>query len=273
MCPSMPEVQEYHRKLAERLVMKYKADGFKVDGMYVCPPCYNPAHNHKNPNESSEDFHKVFKSFYDAAKSIDSTITIMSCPCGAVCDYTSLPYITETIAADPKSLKTVRRKAKLYRALKGNHTPYSSDYIDITKGNLHFPVSFANAVGIGAVPQAFYGTHPSADTAEIYDKWFSIYFNEMISKAEYLNLYDMGFDYPETHVLRKELNGKETYYYSFFADESEWSGNIEFRGLDENKNYVVYDYVNNKELGVLKGESPVMSLSFKNFLLVRCSSK
>ncbi len=211
MCPSLPQVQEFHYQLAERLVGKYGANGFKVDGMYVCPPCYNPAHNHKNPNESSEDFHMVFKAFYDAVKSLDSNTTIMACPCGAVCDYKSLPYVTETIAADPKSLKTVRRRAKLYRAIKGDNTPYSSDYIDIKKGNLKFPVSLANAVGIGAVPQAFYGRKPSKKAMEIYKGWLSIYSSEMICQAEYLNLYDMSFDEPETHVFRKVEGGQENY--------------------------------------------------------------
>ena len=46
MCPALPEVLEYHRHLAQRFVADYGADGFKVDGMYVCPPCFNLLHNH-----------------------------------------------------------------------------------------------------------------------------------------------------------------------------------------------------------------------------------
>jgi hypothetical protein len=90
-----------------------------VHGMYVCPPCYNLEHYHQNSNESSKDFYKVFKEFYNGAKNINSEVVVMACPCGSVCDYTSLPYITQTISSDPTTYKTVRRRAKMYRALKG----------------------------------------------------------------------------------------------------------------------------------------------------------
>ena len=270
LCPSLPEVRQYYEKLAQRLVGKYNADGFKVDGMYVPPPCYNPKHNHKNPNESSQDYYKVFKAFYDKAKSLNKTTTIMSCPCGTICDYTSLPYVTQTIAADPESYETVRRKSKLYRALKGANTPYSSDYIDIAEGELRFPITLANAIGIGAVPQTFYGKNPTKEELEIYRKWFKIYSDEMISQAEYLNLYDIYFDNPETYVFKKNVDGKDVFYYSFYDMNNEWSGIIKFRGLDKNIKYSIYDYVNKKWLGKISGMKPEMELSFKDFLLVKC---
>ena len=273
MCPSLPEVQEYYKKMAERLVGKYGADGFKVDGMYVCPPCYNPEHHHKNPNESSEDFHKVFKSFYEGAKGVDSESVIMACPCGSLCDYASLPYITQTISSDPITYESVRRRAKIYRALKGASTPYNSDFIDVNVGNMKFPIMFANAIGVGAVPQSFYGKTPSEDVLDIYKKWFGIYSSEMISKAEYLNLYDMNFDKPETHVFRKEEDGKEIFYYSFYADESSWSGNIELRGLNSTKEYKVIDYVNNNELATVSTSSPSIKVNFENYLFVKCIEK
>ncbi len=273
MCPSLPEVQEFYRQMAERLVGKYGADGFKVDGMYVCPPCYNPEHHHKNPNESSEDFHKVFKSFYEGAKSLNSKAVIMNCPCGALCDYTSLPYVTETISADPITYLNVRRRAKVYRALKGASVPYSSDFIDVSVGNMKFPTMFANAVGVGAVPQSFYGKTPSDDVVEIYKKWFGIYSAEMISKAEYLNLYDIAFDKPETHAFRKNIDGKEVFYYSFFADESSWKGKVELRGLTSGKSYKVIDFVNNNELGAVTVSSPYIQITFDNYLFVKVLEK
>jgi len=273
MCPSLPEVQEFHKNLANRLVQKYGADGFKVDGMYVCPPCYNPLHHHKNPNESSEDFHKVFKAFYDAAKIANKETSIMACPCGSVCDYLSLPYITQTIASDPGTFKTVRRKAKIYRALKGSNTPYSSDYIDHNLGDEKFPLGFVNAVGVGAVPQAFYGRTPSVDRLKLYRKWSKIYSSEKLYKAEYLDLYDMEFDKPETYSFKKNKNNKEILYYSFYAYDIGWNGEVEFRGLDKNKEYIVFDYVNNKNYGVLAGNLPKMEISFDNYLFVKCTEK
>ncbi len=156
MCPSLPEVQEYYRGLARRLVGEYGADAFKIDGMYTCPPCYNPEHHHKNPNESSEDFYKVFKAFYEEAKSINPDVTVMVCPCGTLSSYAILPYITQTIAADPPGYLTVRWVGKVYRALKGANSPYSSDYVQVERGWLRLPT----AIGCGAVPQTFHGEKP-----------------------------------------------------------------------------------------------------------------
>ena len=273
MCPSIPEVRLYYGKLAQRLTGVYRADGFKVDGMYVCPPCFNPGHHHQNPNEASQDYYKVFEAFYSQAKSINRQVTIMSCPCGSICDFTSLPYITETIAADPENLKTVRRNAKLYRALKGADTPFSSDYIDIEEETMIFPNTLATAIGAGTVPQAFFGASPSPENLKIYKKWFALYAAEMISQAQYLNLYDICFDKPETHVFKKTSNRIPLFYYSFYMDDSRWNGTVELRGLDPQKKYLVYDYVNQKEMGIVSGESPYLSVSFEHFLLVKCREK
>jgi NAD(P)-dependent dehydrogenase (short-subunit alcohol dehydrogenase family) len=47
-------------------------------------------------------------------------------------------------------------------------------------------------------------------------------------KGEYLGqLYDIGFDVPETHAIR---NGK-TMYYAFFAKQ--WKGTVKLRGLED----------------------------------------
>jgi alpha-galactosidase len=167
----------------------------------------------------------------------------------------------------------VRRRAKIYRALKGDSSPYSSDFIDLDVGNLHFPVSLVNAIGCGAVPQSFYGKSPSDSVMNIYNKLFAIYDAEMVSKAAYLNLYDMNFDKPETHVFRKKEGNKDVFYYSFFADDTTWSGVVTFRGLEQNKKYMVSDYINNKELGELSGASPHMNFAFEKYLLIKCVEK
>ena len=62
-----------------------------------------------------------------------------------------------------------------------------------------------------------------------------------MAKGEYLNLYDIAYDLPETHVVKKN----EILHYAFYADE--WNGEVEFRGL-ENQTYTIVDYVNDKEL-------------------------
>jgi len=269
MCPCLPEVQEYHRDMARRLVGEYGADAFKIDGMYTCPPCYNPAHNHKNPNESSEDFYKLFKAFYEEAKSINPDVAVMVCPCGTICSYAILPYVSQTIGADPPNYLTVRRFGKLHRALKGANSPYSSDNTDGRRGLLKLPT----AIGCGAVPQTFYGETPDENADKWYKKWFDIYNKEMISQGEYINLYDIYYDKPEIHLIRKSSKTGDIYYYSMYADNDEWSGKIELRGLDKDIEYRIIDYPNDRELGTVNGNLPKIDVSFKDYLLIKCVPK
>ena len=85
----------------------------------------------------------------------------------------------------------------------------------------------------------------------------------MLSKEEYIGeLYDIGFDKPETHVIKK---GDKMYY--AFYDKS-WNGNIELRGLNKDKSYVAFDYVNNKVIAKFSGENPTIDVTFNNYLLI-----
>ena len=84
----------------------------------------------------------------------------------------------------------------------------------------------------------------------------------MLSRGEYLgDLYDIGFDRPETHVIRK---GQEIYY-AFFARH--WRGPIELRGL-QSRTYRITDYVNNKDLGSVHGPQTTLSTEFNEHLLL-----
>ena len=64
---------------------------------------------------------------------------------------------------------------------------------------------------------------------QTWKKWFALYKQLMLSKEEYLNEYDIAFDSPEGHVIRKG----EVLYYAFYTSEPNagYSGEIEFRGL------------------------------------------
>ena len=86
-----------------------------------------------------------------------------------------------------------------------------------------------------------------------------------LSKAEYVNLYDLAFDKPEVHVVRK---GNEVYY-GIFADVWPKSRRIELRGLEKGLTYEAYDYENRQPLGTIAGSEPYLRLSFKDHLLLR----
>jgi alpha-galactosidase len=84
----------------------------------------------------------------------------------------------------------------------------------------------------------------------------------MISRGQYRgDLYDIGFDLPETHVIQKN---KELYY-AFYAKH--WSGRVELRGLQDGS-YRIIDYVNNKDLGKVHGPKATLSAEFTQHLLI-----
>jgi alpha-galactosidase len=95
-----------------------------------------------------------------------------------------------------------------------------------------------------------------------WSKWLEIYKTKMLPKGEYLGrLYDIGFDRPETHAIRKD--GK--IYYSFFAKTFE--GKVQLRGLQKRK-YRVRDYVNDRDLGTVVGPVAILELSIDKHLLL-----
>jgi alpha-galactosidase len=84
----------------------------------------------------------------------------------------------------------------------------------------------------------------------------------MLSRGQYLGqLYDIGFDVPETHVIRRDRK----MYFAFFAKH--WKGPLELRGLEDHR-YSVYDYVNKKSLGTLSGPKARITADFEDCLLL-----
>ena len=100
-----------------------------------------------------------------------------------------------------------------------------------------------------------------------WQKWFGIYNAQRPAEGVYLNLYDLAFDTPETHVIRKN----DTLYFAFYApglDES-FSGEVELRGLDKSKTYQVWDYISEQEIARVAGTHPLIMVDFKGALLVK----
>ena len=84
----------------------------------------------------------------------------------------------------------------------------------------------------------------------------------MLSQGQYLGqLYDIGFDLPETHVIRKD----KTLYYAFYAKH--WKGPVELRGL-ENRLYDIIDYLNGTKLGQISGHNAHVTVEFEKHLLL-----
>ena len=272
MCPAYEPVEDFHVKLVKKIMEEWGFDGLKIDGQHLngVAPCYNPAHHHDRPEDSVEGLQKFFKKIYDTALSIKPDAVVEICPCGTAYSFYNLPEMNQTVASDPLSSWQVRLKGKTLKALMGSDSPYYGDHVELSDS----AKDFASSVGIGAVVGTKFtwptDKHPengfilTKEKEAEWQKWLDIYKEKMLPKGTYLGeLYDIGYDKPETHAIKKGAN----LYYAFYAPQ--WNGSIELRGLDSKK-YKVTDYVNNKELGEASGPVAKLNVEFNGYLLLEC---
>lgn len=270
LCPADRTVVEIQKAMVRKILGDWGFDGLKLDGQHMngVPPCYNPAHHHKSPEDSVETLPDFFRELYDTARSIKPDALVEFCPCGTAYSFFTMPHFNMSVASDPESSFQIRSKAKTLKALMGDNIPFFGDHVELSDGGN----DFASTVGVGGVVGTQFvlpglvKKHDISDLTpareQIFTKWLQIYKEKMLSRGEYLGaLYDIGFDTPETHVIRK--NGEM--YYAFFAPH--WQGTIELRGL-EDRNYQLVDYENNKDLGSVRGPTAHLSADFDKHLLL-----
>ncbi len=270
LCPSDRGVIEYHKALVRKILGDWGFDGLKLDGQHMnaVPACYNPAHHHKRPEDSVEGLPDFFREIYETARSVKPDALVEFCPCGTAYSFFTMPHFNMSVASDPESSFQVRSKGKTLKALMGDSIPYFGDHVELSDG----AIDFASTVGVGGVVGTQFvlpnlvTKHSTSDLTpqreKIFEKWLQIYREKMLSRGEYLgDLYDIGFDLPETHVIRKD----QQLYYAFYAKH--WTGPIELRGLKDG-NYRIIDYVNHKELGVVHGPNATFSADFSQHLLI-----
>lgn len=275
-CPACKEVAELTEEIVGTIIGKWGFDGLKLDGQHLnaVPACYNKSHHHVNPEESYKQLPYFYKHIYDKALDLNPEAVIMFCPCGTAYSIFNLPYVNQTVASDPLNSKQVRTKGKTLKAIGGKESVFYGDHVELSDNGM----DFASTIGVGGVIGSKF-TWPDKiaieDSVEeendifldkereaIWRKWVKIYNEKLLSKGEYLGgLYDIGFNSPETHVIRKD----DKMYYAFYADSFE--GTVELRGL-KCKEYKVKDYVNNIELGTINGESGKIKIKFKDYLLI-----
>jgi len=270
LCPADKRVVEYHKALVRKILLDWGFDGLKLDGQHMngAPACYNPAHHHAKPEDSVEAMPDFFRELYDTAQSIKPGALVEFCPCGTSFSFFTMPYFNMSVASDPTSSFQVRSKAKTLKALMGDDLPFFGDHVELSDGGN----DFASTVGVGGVVGTQFvlpkltekrskSDLTSAREAD-FQKWLSIYHNKMLSRGQYLGqLYDIGFDVPETHVIRRD----QTMYYAFFAKH--WKGSLELRGL-EDRQYTVNDYVNGHTFGTVNGQKARVTADFDGYLLL-----
>ena len=279
LCPAYKPVQEDIKHQLYKILVEWGFDGLKIDGQHLnsAPKCFNLAHNHKDPSESIEWMSLIIKMIYEIAREIKKDVIVYYCPCGATYSIFTMPYYNIAVASDPKSSWQVRLKGHVIRALGGKNIVYHGDHVELTDNY----TDFASIVGIGAVIDTKFTWPPgsmgksilrpgeidpfglSEGKEKLYKKWIDIYNNKMLSKGEYIgDLYTIGYDVPETHVILKD----KKLYFSFYVEE--WDDTVEFRGLEQNVQYRVFDYVNNRMLGIVNAKKNKLKVKFNDYLLV-----
>lgn len=279
-CPAVPEVQDYIKKLTTRFIGEWGFDGHKLDAYYVVPPCYNPEHNHEHPQESYQELPKLLEIIYETSKSIKPYSVTELCNCGTTQDFFQSIYTDQPVVSDPTTVEQSRRRVKSMKALWGENAPIYTDHVEHIRlevdmndksDTARVGEDFATQIGTGGVigtkftwPKGPENMQLSGGRENHWQKWIRLYNEKRLSKGSYLNLYDIIYDYPESHVIKKGDN----LYYAFYAED--WKGPIELRGL-EDKQYKVFDYVNQIDLGTVTGPIAQINPTFTQNLLIECT--
>ncbi len=273
LCPAYKRTVDYFAGQARKFIGDWGYEGLKIDGQHLngVTPCYNPAHRHARPEESTEGLAGFWKAVHEAAHEANRNAVVELCPCGTAFAFHNLPYVDQYPASDPTSSYQVRHKGKTMKALMGQGSSYAGDHVELSDGKN----DFASSYGVGAVlstkftyPKDPDGTRPgrgnvlTPEKEVLWRKWVDLYKKNMLPTGEYRGeLYDIGFDKPETHVVAKD----DTLHYAFYADA--WDGTVELRGLGHGK-YRLTDPFTGTRLGTADAKRNTVQLTFEKFQLI-----
>jgi alpha-galactosidase len=288
LCPALPEVREYYKKLTERFIRDWDFDGHKLDNIYSTPRCYNPKHHHKSPLDSVYAMGEVYKTIFETTRALKADSVTQSCPCGTPPSLAWLRYMDQAVTADPVGSVQVRRRIKMYKALLGPNAAIYGDHVELsritganTENEQDVGDDFASTLGTGGVlgtkfTWPDYGPklknvylNPAKEAH--WKKWIALYNEKMLSKGNFLDLYVYGYDTPEAYAIEK---GGATYY-AFYAPvatdngskDARWSGEVELRGLS-NRTYHLTNYVDGKDFGIVTGPEAKLRVDFTGSLLL-----
>ena len=276
LSPLDEDVRREQSALVHKFIADYGFDGLKLDGQHLncVSPDYNPKHHPDDPEKDFRELPGFYKLIHDTARAVKPNSVIQYCPCGDCFSVYNLPYIDKAVSSDPTSSWQIRTKGYVLRAL-APKLAYYGDHIELSDNENDYPTQ----LGIGAVigtkftwpadnPYVKHSYLLTPEKEALMKNALAIYEEKQLARGEYVpGLYDIGFDYPETHVLKQ--NGK--FYYAFYATSAPVAS-VELRGLEAGKTYRVEDYYNHRDLGtVTASDKTVLEVPVEGSLLIEVS--
>lgn len=270
LCPAYAKTQQRLAATVRKIIGDWGFDGLKVDGQHLngVAPCFNPAHRHARPQDSVEHLADYYQVLHATAHAANPEAVVEVCPCGTGYAFHNMPFMDQAPASDPTSSWQVRHKGKTLKALMGPWAAYAGDHVELSTGGQ----DFASSVGVGAVVSTKF-TWPvdpkpkdsfllTPEREQHWRRWVEVYGRQRLAEGRYRGeLYDLGFDKPETHVV--EQGG--ALHYAFYAER--WDGPVTLRGLGPGR-WRVRDSLTGQELGAVSAAQPVLALRFTHSLLV-----
>jgi alpha-galactosidase len=270
LCPAYQGTIDYTLALVRKFIGEWGYAGLKIDGQHLngVAPCFNPAHWHARPEESVEKLQDFFLAVYQTATKINPDAVIELCPCGTSYSFFNFRSFNQAPASDPESSWQVRHKGKTLKALMGPSAAFAGDHVELSDHGS----DFASTVGIGAIistkftwprdpkPKDSFLLTPKREA--LWRKWIALYTERQLPQGIYRGeLYDIGFDKPETHAIEKA--GR--LYYAFYAHA--FSGSVSLRGLTAG-HFRVRDYFNDRELGEVSAAHNSLQIAFDGSLVI-----
>jgi alpha-galactosidase len=295
LCPALPEVQAYYKQLTEHFIRDWDFDGHKLDNIFATPRCYNPKHHHKSPDDSVNAMGDVYKVIFDTTRALKPESVTQSCSCGTPPSLSWFRYMDQGVTGDPVGSAQVRRRIKMYKALLGANAAVYGDHVELTRiidpntsKAQQLGQDFASTMGTGGIPgtkfvwgdsgQKFPHIYLTPEKEARWKQWIGLYNDKMLSKGTFRDLYTLGYDLPEGYAIEKD--GRM--FYAFFGAEqpenqssakparSAWNGEVQLRGLQATR-YRIFDYVHQKDYGVVEGPTARLQVGFGDSLLLEAT--
>lgn len=273
LSPVDADVIREQQALVAKFIGDWGFDGLKLDGQHMnaVAPDYNPAHHPDDPEKDVRELPSFFKMIYETARGIKPHAVLQFCPCGDCFSVYHLPYVNKTVSSDPGSSWQIRTKGYVLRAL-APRTAYYGDHIELSDGGNDYQTQ----LGIGAVigtkftwpkdnPYVRHSYLLTPEKEAQLKNALEIYESKRLSEGEIVpGLYDIGYDFPEAYVIRKDgvLN------YAFYTRGPKVE-QVELRGLEKGCDYHITDYYNHVDYGTVKAsDKTVLDVSFDHALLL-----